>query len=285
MINRRDTENLGGIFEEVGLKTRTIIRFLLWLSPLCLILNSPLRAAETRPDDPKEAAVNAFMAARTLADNVEARKLMTAGLEKKYLRGRGLSTRMRSGRVVAFDFNPSQIQSSGDKEFQVEVSCVWADLNELAYETQFERLKFVTVEGDWLADDIDLLRKVPFRGLPQFSLEEQKAGKAALAVAKKFAKALVNRNPKLASQYVSEEYQNQFRGSEAWENFIAGRSAPRYAAYDLRDLTFKGTSEVEVKIGLYQVESGRRGLTVAEARLFLQEGKTDWHVDDFQLIQ
>lgn len=266
------------------MKTTTFICPLLGLSSLFLILNSIPRAAETGLDDAKVAATNAFMAARTLTDNVEARKLMTADLEKNYLKGKSLSTRMRSGRVVAFDFNPAQIRSSGDRGFQVEVSCIWADLNELAYETQYERLKFVKVKSDWLADDIDLVRKVPFSGLPQLSLEDQKSVKAALAVAKKFSKALVNRNPKLVSQYVSEEYQNQFRGSEAWETFIAGRSAPRYAAYDLRDFSPKGTGEVEVKIGLYQVEWGKRGFTVVEARLFLQEGKADWLVDDFQLI-
>lgn len=267
------------------MRPTTIMWDLVRVSSLCLCVNSLLPAAETQPADSKEAVVNAFMAARTLPDNTEARKLMTAGLEKRYLRSKKLSTRVRSGRLAAFEYDPSKIQASGEKEFQVEVSCVWADLNELAYETQVEQLKFVKVRNDWLADEIHFVREIPFRGLSPFSLEQQKAGKEALAVARKFAKALVNRNPNLASQYVTEEYLNQFREPETWDKFIAGRSAPRYAAYDLRDAAFKEVSELEVKIGLYQTEWGKKGFAVAEAKLSVQQGRTDWRVDDFQLIK
>jgi len=266
-------------------KTTTIVRVLLKIPSLCLCLNLLLPAAETRPPDSKEAVVNAFMAARTLPDNTEARKLMTAALEGRYLKNKKLSTRVRGGRVAAFDYDPARIQTSGEKEFQVEMNCIWADWNERAYETQIELLKFVKVRNDWLADEIHFVRSVPFRGLPPFSLEQQKSGKDALVVAKKFAKAMVNRDPKLATQCVTEEYQNQFREPGAWENSIAGPSAPHYVAYDLRDATFKGTSEVEVKIGLYLTEGGKRGFNTVEAKLSVQEGRTSWRVDDFQLIK
>jgi hypothetical protein len=266
-------------------RATTIVMDLLRASSLCLCLNLLLLAGETQPPDSKEAVVNAFMAARTLPDNTEARKLMTAALEGRYLRSKKLSTRVRGGRVAAFDYDPSRIQTSGEKEFQVEMNCVWADWNERAYETQIELLKFVKVRKDWLADEIHFVRSVPFRGLPPFSLEQQKAGKDALAVAKRFAKAIVNRDPKQATQCVTEEYQNQFREPETWEKFIAGPSAPHYAAYDLRDATFKGMSEVEVKIGLYKTEWGKRSFNAVEARLSVQEGRTNWQVDDFQLIK
>ena len=263
---------------------KVFCRFLAVLLPGLFLIPAAAARGEL-PADSKEVAINAFMAARTLPDNVEARKLMTASLEGNYLKGKRLSPRVRSGRVVAFDYNSSTIRASGEKQFQVEVSCTWADLNELAYETQLERLTFVKVRNDWLADDIDLVKKVPFQGLPPLSLEQQKAGRGALAAAKRFAKAVVNRNPKLASQLVTQEYQNQFRTPEAWEDFLAGRSAPRYAAFDLREFTLTSDSAADVKIGLYQVEYGKRGASVAKAQISLQQGKTDWYVDDFQLIK
>ena len=267
------------------MRTKTIVRDLLTGSCLSLSFNFFLAAAQSQPMDSKEKAVSAFMAARTLPDNTEARKLMTSALEGRYLRNKKLSTRVRGGRVAAFDYDPSKIQASGEKEFQTEVNCVWADWNELAYETQIEQLKFVKVRGDWLADEIHFVRSVPFPGLPPFSLEQQKAGKDALSVAKKFGKALVNRDPIQATQCVTEEYQNQFRESGAWEKFIAGPSTPHYAAYDLRDVAFKGTSEVEVKIGLYHTEWEKRGFNATEARLSVREGRTQWQVDDFELIK
>ena len=267
------------------MRTTTIAREFLKIPSLCLCLNLILHAAETSPADSKEAVVNAFMAARTLPDNTESRKLMTAALEARYLKNKKLSTRVRGGRVAAFDYDPAKIQTSGEKEFQVEMNCIWADWNEQAYETQVEQLKFVKVRNDWLADEIHFVRSVPFRGLPPFSLERQKSGKDALVVAKKFAKAIVNRDSQQATQCVTEEYQNQFREPGGWEKFIAGSSAPHYVAYDLRDATFKGESEVEVKIGLYQTEWAKRGFNAVEARVSVQEGRTSWQVDDFQLIK
>ena len=258
-----------------------------WLAGLglCLILAGTLVGVPAQDSSAslKEAAVDAFMAARTLADNVEARKLMTASLENEYLRSKRLSVRVRSGRVVAFEYDPARIVTIGQKEFQVEVKSIWADLNEQVFGTQLEKLKFVKVKNDWLADQIQFLRSIPYEGLQPFRLEDQKRAKGALTVAKKFAKARVNRNPKAASQLVSQEFLNRFQGQESWDNFIAGNTAPNYVAYDVRDLKIQESGEVEVKLGFYLVDKGKRGNHTVEALLSLREGTSDWHVDDFEV--
>ncbi|MDE2964372.1 MAG: hypothetical protein OXU26_10695, partial [Acidobacteriota bacterium] len=81
------------------------------------------------PDTSKAEVVKAFMAARTLRHNVQARKLMTAKLEKRYLRGKRLSIRVRSGRIAAFNFSPAAIFDVGGDKFQVSVESTWVDLN------------------------------------------------------------------------------------------------------------------------------------------------------------
>lgn len=241
--------------------------------------------AQSGPASGKESAVDEFMTARMPADSVEARKLMTAGLEDEYLHSKRLSVRVRSGRVVAFEYDPAGITSSGDKEFQVEVKSIWADLNEQVYESQFERLKFVRVGNDWLADKIHFLRSVPYTGLPPFRLEDQKRAKGALTVAKRFAKARVNRNPKAAAQLVSQEFLNQFQDQASWDSLIAGSSAPLFTAYNVRDLKVQQTGEVEITLGFYLVDRGKRGSRVVEAHLSLKEGRSDWYVDDFEVVK
>src|SRR5438552_17822850 len=151
--------------------------------------------------DLRAAVVEAFMAARTLEHDVEARKLMTADLEHDYLHKKRLSIRVRSGRVVAFDFDPATFVQSNEREFQLDVESIWADLNEQVFATQYERLKFVKVKNEWLADKIEFIRSVPGKKLLPFNVESEKRAKLALAVVKKFMKAVVNRNPKAAIQF------------------------------------------------------------------------------------
>ena len=87
------------------------------LSLMCAnMLQSPAVAQSSSGSDLRAFVVESFMAARTLPNNVEARKLMTASLEEDYIRGKK-SIRMRSGRVVAFDFKAADIKSPNDKEF------------------------------------------------------------------------------------------------------------------------------------------------------------------------
>src|SRR5580765_1997524 len=104
-------------------------RRVFWVSYLAvsLILSSvSILSLQNSSSDLKAAVVEAFMSARTLEHNVEARKLMTADLEHDYLHKKRLSIRVRSGRVVAFDFDPAKIAQSGDKEFSLDVESIWA---------------------------------------------------------------------------------------------------------------------------------------------------------------
>lgn len=235
--------------------------------------------------DLRALAVENFMAARTLEHNVEARKLMTASLEEDYLRGKRLSIRVRSGRVVAFNFDPASIKGSGDKQFEVEVESLWADLNEQVFATQYERIKFVKVKEDWLADKIEFLRSVPGRRLLPFNVVSEKRGKLAIGVVKKFMKDFISRKPKLAMQSLTQEFQSRFKSQEELEAFLAGPTDPYYAAYELHTLTQKDPKEMEVKLRIYLVSRGKKGAESQEARLIVREGKTDWNIDEFEFIK
>lgn len=259
--------------------------FLAWLAGSCLIVSAGSAEAQTvGGTDLKALTVEQFMAARTLEHNVEARRLMTAGLEQDYTRGKRLAIRVKSGRVVAFNFEPSAIRVSGEKEFEVEVESLWADLNEQVFATQFEKIKFVRVKDDWLADEIEFLRSVPGRRLLPFNVVSEKRGKLALGVAKKFMKNFVNRNPTLAMLSLTQEFQSRFKSQEELEHFLGGEADPYYAAYELHTLTQKDPREMEVKVKIYLVSKGKKGVASREARLVVKEGKTDWNVDDFEFI-
>jgi len=233
--------------------------------------------------DLRAAAVEAFMAARTLEHDVEARKLMTADLEHDYLHKKRLSIRVRSGRVVAFDFDPARIVQSNQKEFQTDVESIWADLNEQVFATQYERLKFVKVKNEWLADKIEFIRSVPGKKLLPFNVESDKRAKLALAVIKKFMKSVVNHNPKAAIQFTTQEFQTNTGGQEKLERLLAGPADPYYTAYDLRSLVQKDRKQIEIKAGLYLVQKGRKGVEIVEAQLIAKQGKTDWNIDDFRV--
>jgi hypothetical protein len=250
---------------------------------LCSVISSTPFFAQNTSVDLRAAAVEAFMAARTLEHNVEARKLMTANLEDDYLHNKRLSIRVRSGRVAAFNFDPARITQSGEKEFQAEVESVWADLNEQVFATQHERLKFIRVKNEWLADKIEFIESLPSKRLLPLNVESEKRGKLALAVIKKFMKAVVNRDTKMAVQYTTQEFQRKLKGQEGLEQFLAGPSDPRYAAYDVRRLTQTDPVTMEARVGLYLVHTGKRGFETVEVRLIVKEGKTDWNIDDFQI--
>jgi hypothetical protein len=247
---------------------------------LCL---GSLLSLENTPFDLKAAVVEAFMSARTLEHNVEARKLMTADLEHAYLHKKRLSIRVRTGRVVAFNFDASKIVPSGDKEFSLEVESIWADLNEKVFATQYERIKFLKVKDEWLANDIDFIRSVPGKPLLPFNVESDKRAQLALATARNFMKAVVNHDLRTAIQHTTQEFQTNVGGKEKLEQLLTGPAEPHYTAYDLRTFTQKDKKEIEMKVGIYLVHQGKRGVIVNEARLTLRQGKTEWNIDDFQL--
>jgi hypothetical protein len=248
-----------------------------------MLMLSPVLAQNSQ-SDLRALAVEDFMAARTLPHNVEARKLMTASLEEDYLRGKKF-IRVRSGRVVAFDFNAANIKASNDKEFSIEVESLWADLNELIYATVYERLKFIKLKEDWLVNDIEFLRSEPRRRVLPFNVVSEKRGKLALAVARKFIKAVLNRDTQLAMQSLTQAFQSRFKSQEELETYLEGPSDPYFTAYELQTLTQKDPKEMEVKLTLVSVSKGKRGSKSQEARLVVREGKTDWNIDEFDLIK
>jgi hypothetical protein len=264
-----------------------VAKFLVQVTVLLIFaitLRPPAFAQNASSSDLRSSVVEGFMAARTLADNVEARKLMTASLEEDYTRGKR-SIRMRSGRVVAFDFKAADIKSPNDKEFNVEVESLWADLNEQIFATVHERLKFIKLKEDWLANDIEFLRSEPRRRVLPFNVVSEKRGKAALDVSKKFMKAVLNRNPQLAMQSLTQDFQSRFKSQEELEAFLKGPSDPYFTAYELQTLTQKDPKEMEVKLTMISVSKGRRGSKSQEARLVVREGKTDWNIDDFEMVK
>jgi len=265
------------------LNQNRLVSWVAYFVPILFLCAGKLFALQNAPFDLQDAVVEAFMAARTLEYDVEARKLMTAGLEHDYLHKKRLSIRVRSGRVVAFNFDPAKIVQSGDKEFSLEVESIWADLNEKVFATQYERIKFLKVKNEWLADKIDFIRSVPGKRLLPFNVESDKRAELALAAVRNFMKAVVNHELKSAIQHTTQEFQTNVGGKDNLEQLLTGPVEPHYAAYDLRTFTQKDKKEIEMKVGLFLVNRGKKGVIVNEARLTLRQGKTDWNVDDFQL--
>lgn len=249
-----------------------------------VLLQLPAFAQSSSGSDLRASVVESFMWARTLPHNVEARKLMTASLEEDYTRGKK-SIRMRSGRVVAFDFKAADIKAPNDKEFNVEVESLWADLNEQVFATVYERLKFIKLKEDWLANDIDFIRSEPRRRVLPFNVVSEKRGKLALAVAKKFMKGVLNRDPQLAMGSLTQSFQSRFKSQEELETFLKGPTDPYFAAYELQTLTQKDPKEMEVKLAMISVSKGKRGSKTQDARLVVREGKTDWNIDEFELVK
>jgi len=254
------------------------------LTCILMMLKIPALAQSSSDSDLRTSLVDNFMAARTLPNNVEARKLMTAGLEEDYTRGKR-SIRMRSGRVVAFDFKAADIKAQNDKEFSVEVQSLWADLNEQVFATVYERIKFIKLKEDWLADDIDFLRSEPRRRVLPFNVVSEKRGKLALAVAKKFMKGVLNHDSQLAMQSLTQDFQSRFKSQEELEAYLNGPEDPYFAAYELQTLTQKDPKEMEVKLAMISVSKGKRGSKSQDARLVVREGKTAWNIDEVELVK
>ncbi|MFN8008486.1 MAG: hypothetical protein U0V70_15990 [Terriglobia bacterium] len=238
----------------------------------------------TTNGDAKTAAVDLFMQARTLESDVEARKLMTANLENHYLRNKRLSVRVRSGRVVAYNFDPDKIAMLGDKAFRLEVESLWADLNEIVYATQIEKIKFLKVREEWLADEIDFIKTVPRPRVLPFNVASEKRGKDALATAKIFMKGLINRNAKMVTQRLTQDFQSRYSSPQEMEKFLFGPEEPHFVAYEPNSLTQIEPGEMEVRVRIFLVAQGRRGSASQEARLTVKEGRSDWNISDFEFL-
>ena len=107
----------------------------------------------------------------------------------------------------------------------------------------------------------------------------------ALAVAKKFIKGVLNRDPRMAMLSLTQDFQSRFKSQEELESFLKGPTDPYYSAYELQTLTQKDPKEMEVKLTLVSVSKGKRGSKRQGARLLVREGKTDWNVDEFELVR
>ena len=231
------------------------------------------------PDPSKVGVVKAFMAARTLRHNVEARKLMTAGLEKRYLRGKRLSIRVRSGRVAAFNFSPAAIFPLGDDKFQVSVESTWVDLNNQVSSRVNEQIRFVKVMGAWLADEIKFLRSDPRRPIMPFNVASEKRAKFAMMVAKRFMRHLVDRNLEAATQLLTQGFQSRFENQRVMSEFLLGSEDPAYAAFEVTSLVQTERGRMTMGTTLFLVTSGQTGFERLEASLILKRGSLDWVVD------
>jgi hypothetical protein len=249
---------------------------------LCLHGQAP--AQEKAGDYKKtEPIIDAFMNARMLEHNVAARNLMTAELEKDYLRGKKLSVRVKAGRIAAYDFDPSRINLNKPNSFEVDVRSLWADLNEQVFDFQIERVKFISIRNEWFADQIDLLKKEPVPGLPAMDIENAKRLKLAVAIAKKFARSLVTRNSTSLLQVTSQEFQKKFPSPQVMVEALCGPSDPFYTAFGLKDYNLRSAEEIDFTLLLYQTSKGKRGFSLKEMQLVTTQGSLDWMVTDSRI--
>lgn len=226
--------------------------------------------------------VKAFMAARTLRHNVAARKLMTARLEKRYLRGKRLSIRVRSGRVAAFYFRPAGIFPLGDDKFQVSVESTWVDLNNQVSSRVNEQIRFVKIRGDWLAEDIKFLRSDPRRPIMPFNVASEKRAKFAMMVAKRFMRHLIDRNVEAASQLLTQAFQSRFENQQVMSQYLLGSEDPAYVAFEVTSLVQTETDRMTMGTTIYLAASGETGFERLEASLILHRGSLDWVVDGLE---
>ena len=224
-------------------------------------------------------AVKAFMAARTLRHNVEARKLMTARLEKRYLRGKRLSIRVRSGRIAAFNFSPAAIFPLGKDEFQVSVESTWVDLNNQVSSRVNEQIRFVRVKGLWLADDIKFLKSDPRRPIMPFNVASEKRAKFAMKVAKQFMRHLIDRNVEEASRLLTQGFQSRFESQEVMGEYLLGSDDPAYVAFEVTSLVQTESGRMTMGTNLYLATSGETGYERLAVSLVLKRGSLDWVVD------
>ena len=234
------------------------------------------------PDPSKVNTVKAFMAARTLRHNVEARKLMTAGLEKRYLRGKRLSIRVRSGRIAAFNFSPAAIFPLGKDKFQVSVESTWVDLNNQVSSRVNEQIRFVKIRGDWLAEDIKFLRSDPRRPIMPFNVASEKRAKFAMMVAKRFMRHLIDRNVEAASQLLTQGFQSRFQNQGVMSEFLLGSEEPAYVAFEVTSLVQTEPDRMRMGTTIYLAASGETGFERLEASVILHRGSLDWVVDEVE---
>jgi hypothetical protein len=259
--------------------TPLISSALLFISGL-LWLGNPL-LAEDNAAALKTKVVEAFMSARMLENNVAARNLMTANLEDAYLHNKKLSVRVRSGRIAAFDFDPASIETPNNKEFRITVRSVWADLNEQVYEMETERLKFISLNNEWLADSIDFLKKIPIPGPPPLQMEDVKRFKMAATTAKKFSKAIVNQDGGQIMELTSQKFHNQFISVQALLVPLLNSPDLYCSAYDWRDYKLITPRQIEFKVGFYMARKGGSGFTEVEAIILTEEGASGYTVSSF----
>ncbi len=226
--------------------------------------------------------VKAFMAARTLRHNVEARKLMTAGLEKRYLRGKRLSIRVRSGRIAAFNFSPAAIFPLGKDKFQVSVESTWVDLNNQVSSRVNEQIRFVKIRGAWLAEEIKFLRSDPRRPIMPFNVASEKRAKFAMMVAKRFMRHLIDRNVEAASQLLTQRFQSRFENQGVMSEFLLGSEDPAYVAFEVTSLVQTEPDRMRMGTTIYLAASGETGFERLDASLILHRGSLDWVVDDVE---
>lgn len=250
----------------------------------CFLLLFPLTDALSEDFDQnlQLVAVKTFMSSRTLRHDVEARKLMTARLEKKYLQDKRLSIRVRSGRIATFSFNPSSIFRFSTGGFQVTVESIWVDLNNQVSSTVHEQIRFLVIEGVMLADDIKWLKSVPRRPVLPFNVVSEKQAKFAMRIGKKFMRYLVNRNIQKVIDLLTQEFQVQFESQETMKAFLLGSKNPAYVGFEVTSLVQTEERQMTMGTAIYLTRLGEMGYQKLNALLTLRRGTFEWIVDDLE---
>jgi len=255
---------------------RSVYYFALLLFPVTCTLSQDFDQNSQR------AAVKAFMSSRTLRHDVEARKLMTARLEKKYVQDKRLSIRVRSGRIATFNFDTSSILGLSSGGFQVTVESIWVDLNNQVSSTVHEQIRFLAIEDVILADDIKWLKSVPRRPVLPFNVVSEKQGKFAMRIGKKFVRYLVDRNIQKATDLLTQEFQVQFESQEKMKAFLLGSKNPAYVGFEVTSLIQTEERQMTMGTAIYLARPGEMGYQKFNASLTLRRGTFEWAVDDLE---
>ena len=255
---------------------RSVYYFALLLFPTICALSQDF------DQNSKRAAVKACMSSRTLRHDVEARKLMTARLEKKYIQDKRLSIRVRSGRIATFNFDISSILRLSTGGFQVSVESIWVDLNNQVSSTVHEQIRFLAIEDVILADDIKWLKSVPRRPVLPFNVVSEKQGKFAMRIGKKFMRYLVDRNIQKATDLLTQEFQVQFESQEEMKAFLLGSKNPAYVGFEVTSLIQNEERQMTMGTSIYLARRGEMGYQKLNASLTLRRASFEWIVDDLE---
>lgn len=266
---------------KIGLHRYPLIISLLVLPTLAFGLLA-LAISQDSSQDSKVSVVKTFMAARALRHNVEARKQMTARLEKAYLRGKRLSIRVRSGRVAAFSFRPTSIFPIDHEKFLVSVESTWVDLNNQVSSTVLEQIKFIKINREWVADEITFLKSTPRRPVLPFNIASEKQAKFSVRVAKRFMKHLVDRDLEKATHLLTQKFQSQFTSREIMRKYLLGSENPTYVAFEVTSLVQTEPKQITIGTTLYLAVVGEMGFERLDASLILTRGSFDWIVDGIE---